>query len=307
MRVVATILGLSITASLAAAQAPATPPAPAPAPDVFVAPLSVRKGMLAVGRAVNATARPGYDNQPAFLRDNSGILFTSVRDDAQADIYRYDLASRAVTRVTATPESEYSATPLADGTSFSVVRVEPDSTQRLWRFPLGGETAPRLILERVKPVGYHAWIDDSTLALFVLGSPATLQVASVRSGGSSVFASDIGRGLQRTPGGRGVTYGKRSGDTLFIEELRFLSGGTGGGTIAQRRLARALKGQDYFVYTPAGDLLAASGTTLYRWSRDCRTNDGWERVGDLGPGIRNVSRLAVSPDGKWLAFVAAPR
>lgn len=298
MRIIAAVIGLAIAASAAFAQAPP------PSTDVFVAPLAVRNGKVTVGRAVNATARPGYDNQPAFLGDNSGILFTSVREDAQADIYRYDLATRAVTRVTSTPESEYSATPLADGSSFSVVRVEPDSTQRLWRFPLRGDAPPGVLLERVKPVGYHAWIDDSTLALFVLGSPATLQVASVRSGGSSVFASDIGRGLQRTPVGRGVTYGKRSGDTLFIEELRFLDGGTGGGTIAQRRLARALKGQDYFVYTPAGDLLAASGATLYRWSRDCRTNDGWEKVGDLGKGVRNVSRLAVSPDGKWLAFVA---
>lgn len=299
MRVIATIIGLAIAAS-AAAQAPP------PSTDVFVAPLAERNGKLTVGRATNATARPGYDNQPAFLRDNTGILFTSVREDAQADIYRYDLATRAVTRVTSTAESEYSATPLADGSSFSVVRVEPDSTQRLWRFPLHGQAAPAVVLERIKPVGYHAWFDDSTLALFVLGSPATLQVASVRSGGASVFASDIGRGMQRAPDGRGVTYGKRSGDTLFIEELRFVDGGTGSGTIAQRRIARALKGQDYFVHTPAGDLLAASGATLYRWSRDCRTNDGWEKVGDLGRGIRNASRLAVSPDGRWLAFVAEP-
>lgn len=301
MRIAATLIGLAITAAAAVAQ---TPP---PSTDVFVAPLTVRAGALSVGRAINATMRPGYDNQPAFLRDNSGVLFTSVREDAQADIYRYDLATRVVTRVTSTAESEYSATPLADGSSVSVVRVEPDSTQRLWRFPLRGDAAPGVILERIKPVGYHAWIDDSTLALFVLGSPATLQVANVRSGGASIFASDIGRGMQRSPDGRGVTYGKRSGDTLYIEELRFVGGGTGSGTIAQRRIARALKGQDYFVYTPAGDLLAASGATLYRWSRDCRTNDGWEKVADLGKGVRNVSRLAVSPDGKWLAFVAEQR
>ena len=60
------------------------------------------------------------------------------------------------------------------------------------------------------------------------------------------------------------------------------------------------------VSSPSGELLAASGTTLYRWSRDCRTNDGWERVGELGPSLGSVSRLAVSPDGRWVAFVAEP-
>lgn len=277
-----------------------------PATDVFVAPLAHRADGLAISRAVNATNRPGYDNQPAFLRDGTGLLFTSIRDDAQADIYRYDLHSGDISRVTHTTESEYSATPLGDGASFSVVRVEADSTQRLWRFPLTGSAAPSLVLERVMPVGYHAWMDDSTLAMFVLGAPPTLQVAGVRRGDASIYARGIGRGLQRIPGARGVTYVQQVGDERYLEELRFLDSGTGGGSFAQRRLAKALRGQEDFAYTPSGELLAASGNTLYRWSRTCSTNDGWEEVGTLGPEVRNVSRLAVSPDGKWLAFVGEP-
>ena len=39
-----------------------------------------------------------------------------------------------------------------------------------------------VILPSVKPVGYHAWADDHTLALFVLGQPATLQLADTRTG-----------------------------------------------------------------------------------------------------------------------------
>ncbi|MBA3890287.1 MAG: PD40 domain-containing protein [Gemmatimonadaceae bacterium] len=288
------LLAMCMIADAAAAQAPGT--------DVFLAPLRIEQGVLRVGAAVNVTNRPGYDNQPAFLRDNSGILFTSIRDDAQADIYRYDLRTRAVSQVTMTPESEYSATPLADGASFSVVRVEADSTQRLWRFPLGGGAGPTLLVDRVKPVGYHTWIDDSTLAMFVLGTPATLQIAHTRHGDAAVFARGIGRGLQPVPGARGVTYARQAGDTVYIEEIRLLPGNT----MVERRLARALPGQDYFVYTPAGELLAAAGNTLYRWSQDCRVNDGWERVGELGPALTGVTRLAVSPDGRWLAFVADP-
>lgn len=273
-----------------------------PSTDVYLAPLRVEGGMLRVGTAVNITNRAGYDNQPAFLRDNSGILFTSIRDDAQADIYRYDFATRATTQVTRTAESEYSATPLADGRSISVVQVEPDSTQRLWRFPLAGGGAPSLLLERVKPVGYHTWIDDSTLAMFVLGTPATLQVATTSHGAGVTYARDIGRGLQRTPGVRGVTFLERAGDTTFVSQLHFIDART----TSTRRLAKALRGVQDLTWTPDGELLAAQGTTLYRWSRDCRTNDGWERVGTLGPRLGSVTRLAVSPDGRWLAFVAEP-
>ena len=294
------ILAAALPTRAAAAQA-------APATDVFYAPLSVgADGRMAVGRAVNATARAGYDNQPAFTRDGRAILFTSIREDAQADIYRYDLGTRTITPVTATPESEYSATPLADGTAFSAVQVEADSTQRLWRIALASGPSPSVLLPAVKPVGYHAWVDDSTLAMFVLGDPATLQVAGVRSAGATTYARDIGRGLQPVPGVRGFVFVQRDGEDMYLEEIRFIGGGAGSGTFAQRRLARTLKGQDFFAIAPSGELLAASGTALYRWSRDCRTNDGWEKVAELGPGVRNVTRLAVSPDGKWLAFVGVP-
>ena len=296
-------LVLCCTTVPAAAAAQAAPPST----DVFVAPLLVRNGVLTVGALTNATDRPGYDNQPAFLRDGSGVLYTRIGADGQADIYRYDLRTRSVTRLTSTPESEYSATPLPDGQSFSVVRVEADSAQRLWRFPLSGSTPPALLLPAVKPVGYHAWVDDSTLAMFVLGDPATLQVAGLRAGQPVTYARRIGRGLQPVPGARGFAFVQQAGDTSYLEEIRFLDAGGGGGTFSQRRLAKTLRGQDFFAYTPAGEVLAASGTTLYRWSRDCLVNDGWETVADLRTGgIRNISRLSVSPDGRWIALVGEP-
>lgn len=302
MGVTRTSLSLLASGLLAAAvpQTVAAQSAP-PGTDIFIAPLTSRGGVLVIGPARNATARAGYDNQPAFLPDGSGFLYTSIREDAQADVYRYDIRTGTSTRITSTPESEYSPTPMPGGAAFSAVRVERDSTQRLWRFPIGGGT-PTLVLEDVKPVGYHTWIDESTLGLFVLGEPATLQVASTRTGTATREAQDIGRGLQPTPGGRGVTYAKRAGDTVYVEELRFIDERT----TSRRRLARTLRGQDFFAYTPQGELLAASGTTLYRWSLSCQENDGWERIGDLGPGARNVTRLAVSPDGRWVAFVAEP-
>jgi Tol biopolymer transport system component len=178
-----------------------------PATDIYVAELRVTDRRVSVGSPVNVTARQGYDNQPFFLRDGRSFLYTSVHEDAQADIYRYDLDRKISVRVTATSESEYSPTPLPHSDGFSVVRVEADSTQRLWAFTADG-TRPRLVLDSIKPVGYHAWANDHTLLLFVLGSPATLRMADARSPAApgEVLARDIGRSLQRIPGREAVSF-----------------------------------------------------------------------------------------------------
>ncbi|HEY2163027.1 MAG TPA: hypothetical protein VGH04_03515, partial [Gemmatimonadaceae bacterium] len=83
-----------------------------PATDIFLAPLSITStdGRPVIGKAVNVTSRPGYDNQPAFTPDSKSMLFTSIHEDGQSDIYRYDLGTKTIARVTSTPESEYSAT-----------------------------------------------------------------------------------------------------------------------------------------------------------------------------------------------------
>src|SRR6476660_3296359 len=185
-----------------AAQAP-------PATDIFLAPLSISStdGRPTIGKPVNVTNRPGYDNQPAFTPDSRGMLFTSIHEDGggQSDIYRYDVGTKAITRVTSTPESEYSATIMPGGQRFSVSRVERDSTQRLWSFAMDGSD-PQLLVPTVKPVGYHAWIDPDNLALFVLGNPNALVHFDVRSGHADTLTRNIGRSLAPTIGGGGFSF-----------------------------------------------------------------------------------------------------
>src|SRR5262245_53006272 len=161
-------------------------PAPPPDTEIFLATLTTSNGTPSIVRPVNISNGPGYDNQPSFTPDGRSVLFTSIRGGRQTDIYRYDIAARSVARVTDTPESEYSPTLTPDRAHISVIRVEADGTQRLWQFTKEGKE-PQLVLPDVKPVGYHAWIDAQTLALFVLGQPATLQLADTRSGKADVL------------------------------------------------------------------------------------------------------------------------
>src|SRR5712692_11002610 len=195
------VVGIILSTWVAAqAQAPSpspTPTATPPSSDIFIIDVAAHNGKMKLGPPVKITNWVGYNNQPSFMPDGQSILYTSIRDK-QADIYRYDMRSGATTQITNTPESEYSPTLMPDGKSISVVRVEADLTQRLWRFPLAGGP-PSLILERIKPVGYHLWIDDHTLALFILGKPNTLQIVDTSTEKAETVAENPGRILRRIP------------------------------------------------------------------------------------------------------------
>jgi Tol biopolymer transport system component len=285
---------------------PLNPPADT---EIFLAPLTIVAGALTVGPPVNITNSQGYDNQPSFSPDGSAVFFTSDRGAAttvqtlfRTDIYRYDIEARTVTRITDTPEGEFSPAVTPDGRHISVIRVEADSTQRLWRFTLDGKQS-ELVLSGVKPVGYHAWAGDRTLVLFVLGQPATLQIADTRTGTAEIVARGVGRSIQRIPGGRTVSFVEREpaaqqggAPTLWIRELD-------AETRRVTPLVRAVAGatEADCAWTPRGMLLMASGGTLYGWRRG---DPDWTRVADLDAlGLKGVTRLAVSPKGDRIAFV----
>lgn len=284
--------------------APQTPP---PDTEVFIAPLTTAGGRLSVGKPQNISNSPGYDNQPSFADGGRSVLFTSARGgppsgaaEPQMDIYKYEIDSGRVTRVTNTPESEYSATVTPDGKHISVIRVEADKSQRLWQFTATGSD-PTVVLADVKPVGYHAWLDDHTLALFVLGQPATLQIADTRTGSAVIAARDIGRSLQPIPGG-GVSFVQRAGDgpqrSLTISEVRIKDGQP---IVTTLTAAAPGATEEYVAWTADGTLLMAAAGSLRAWKRGDAV---WNDVADLAAlGIRSVSRLAVSPRGDWLALV----
>ena len=293
---------------MAAQQAP-------PDTEIYLAPLTIANGRIAIGSAQNITNNPGYDNQPFFTPDGRSILFTSVRgrlpeslggSATQTDIYRYDLATRAVTRVTQTAEGEYSPTVMPDG-RISVIRVEADGTQRLWSIaPSGPKIELALILPDVKPVGYHAWADAHTLALFVLGQPPTLQIADTRTGAARIVASDIGRSIQPIPGTgatKDISFVQREktpeGTRLVIKKLNPVSGSVS-------VLVPAVEGSTEadLAWTPDGTLLMVKGTILFAW----RAGDSeWQQLSTLERlSLRGVTRLAVSPGGDYLALVGLP-
>ena len=290
------LIPLATLPGLAARQQP-------PATDVYL--------MSMQGQAtgwINISNSPGYDNQPSFLPDSSAVLFSSNRDGKQTDIHHYDIASKALTQVTKTAEAEYSPAVTPDGKGFSVIRVESDGTQRLWRFDRDGAN-PRLVLENVKPVGYHAWIDATHLALFILGAqgqPATLQIADTSAGTAEIVATGIGRSILIRPGAGTVSF-ITSGQDRWVKEWDPK-------TRQIAEIVRPVENSQDAAWTSRNTLLMATGTVISELSRSgdtfgsqpkfTLTSDGTDA---RYPRLASITRLAASPDGRWLAFVAEPR
>jgi len=264
--------------------------------DVYIVPIEVRGTHIIVGRPKNATRRAGYDNQPSFTPDGATVLFTSIREDAQADIWKVAVDGGDPVRLTTTTESEYSANATPDGNAFTVIRVEADSTQRLWRFGWDG-AAQSVVLPALKPVGYHVWIGGAALGAFVLSQGNTanaLILADPRTEHVDTVSRNIGRAFARVPGRDAFTYAQLAGDTTFFGEVDTR-------TRAVTRLMQAPPRGEYHVWTSTGALIATAGTRLYQW-----VDGRWDVLADFSHlGITGVSRIAISPRGTHIAFVAA--
>jgi len=283
------------------AQTPSSSPAPAPPPvnDIFLIDVANKSGQMTFGKPSKITEWHGYNNQPFFFPDGQSLLYTSIREDKQADIYRYEIKRGQTSRVTETMESEYSPTVTPDGKFISVVRVEADGTQRLWKFGITGGK-PSLVLEKIKPVGYQAWIDQNTLALYILGAagkPSTLQIVDVRTEKAEVIAENIGRPLRLMPHQNKLSFVHKISAAEWIVKSFDLQ------TRQITTLIKTLLGSEDYAWTPAGVLLMGKDAKLFAWEPGKDT--GWHEVADFSTaGLTGITRIAVSPKGNRIAIVA---
>jgi len=309
MKAISVSLALSLLALAPQAQ---QAPAP-PGTDIYLVPVNGGVASMKSAKPAPVSTGSGYDNQPSFSADGSRILFAANRDGKQLDVYAFDRASGRVTQLTRTPENENSPTFVPTGAgpagSFGVVQSEFDKNgnrptpaiQRLWRFTADG-TAPALILPNIDPVGYHAWIDSDRLVLFVLGSqgkPATLQIASVKTGKGEVVTEGPGRSLHRIPGTSLASFVQRDGADYWVKQLDVT-------TKKIDPLVKAVAGSSDrdMAWMPDGKtILMSSGTKIFSWTRGATD---WAEVFDAAAHqLGAVTRIAVSPKGDAVAFVVA--
>ncbi|HVS62832.1 MAG TPA: hypothetical protein VMT85_04910 [Thermoanaerobaculia bacterium] len=291
------LVALLLLAAPASAQAPAT--------DISLVELEPGQA-TAVRSVIRVTARERYDNQPAFLLDGS-LLYTAAGDDGGTDIVRWDPETRRARPLISTPQSQYSPTPIPGRNTISVVRDYGDQDQQLWSFPLdasasagssGGAAQPRLLLPDVNPVGYHAWVDNERVLLFVLGEPPTLRLATIGPGAGEVLEHDPGRSLHRLPGTAEMVFVHKRSE----EDWRLIGIDLASQDRPRREIARLQPPHEDFAISPDGSLWTARGSRLLRLRSG--VDHDWSVTLDLaGHGIVGITRLAFDTTGRRLAVV----
>lgn len=240
----------------------------------------------------------GYNNQPQFF--NNDEIYLTVQSPSggeQTDIYSLNIATKTITQVTASADSEYSPTPMPDGEHFTVVRVEADgnNTQRLWKLPIDRSNNGTPIFSTTKDIGYHFWINDNEVLLFIVGEPHALAIGELSTGKINYITSSIGRCFQRLPNGNVAYIQKISEGTWQIKELDVY-------TQKSRSIIYTLPGSEDFVILKDGTILMAQGNRLFKYNK--AIDKQWLEIANFQEyGISTITRLSVSDDNK-IALVA---
>lgn len=268
-----------------------------PGTDIYLFDLKIKKGEASLSNPVNITNRKGYDNQPSFDADNSLVYFSSFNEDGQSDIKTYNYKKQETKAFTTTQEREYSPTLTPDKQFISCIIQRDNNAQDLGKYPVGGGEPIVLIDNMI--VGYHAWMDNSHLALFILGDVMTLHLYQLPTRQDTILATNIGRSLHKIPGERAFSFVHKISEKEWLIKKVDLS------TLKISTITATLPGHEDIAWTDEGLIVTSDGEKIYVYKPG--KDSAWREV-EVKSGkeyLIGVTRLAVSQNGDKLAVVVA--
>ena len=299
------ILLLLLISATAFGQEPAqTPPVlELPESDIFLFELGNQDGKLTVSNGRNITPRKGYDNQPWFTPDSSSILFSANHKPDRTDVFEYTIKSQKTTQVTDSPAQEYSPQISPDNKTISFVTDGDTANQSIWSVNRDG-SKPNWLLKNQgerEPVGYYSWNHKTGYILFWSRYGFSMRlVHGDKEVSHYVTGNAVPSSPHIIPKTENFSFMHRQGNgEIWIKELNPT-------TLAIRPLTPVIGNARHYGWTPDGAIVMCDGTKLHRWTPDAK--DGWESVADLADhNMQGVTRVAVSPNGKYLAVVGLPK
>jgi hypothetical protein len=265
-----------------------------PGTEIYLFDLVTQNGKIVISNPVNITNRKGYDNQPFFHPEKPLLYFASADDDGKTDIVEYNIEKRETRKLTSTAEKEYSPTVTPDKKFISCIVQRDNGAQDLVKYPINGGEA--VILIRDLMVGYHAWLDDNNILIFVLGDPNTLRLYTLRPKRDITLAQNIGRSLHRVPGTKSLSFvHKLSVDYWNIKRIKEQDGSI-------ESITQTLPDKEDLTWTPDGKILMSDGDNIL--SFEPGKSSEWEVIEIHSPlEIKNMTRLAVNGQGNIIAVV----
>lgn len=245
---------------------------------------------------VNISNTPGYDNQPSFTEDGGSILYTSIRND-QTDIVLYDIGLNFKTWITDTPEDEYSPKPYPKKKkNYSCVRKEKNGTQLLYKYGFKNNV-PEVLLPNTQ-VAYYAWFDDKILITYVIEDEnETLLVNNFKYKLKYPLQFNTGRSFQRVPGTDMLSYISKSHETPEIYIIN-------PNNSEKKYIIDAFEGSEDMIWTNNGSIIMGLGNKIFKYNP--KSNENWVEISIISDlPVNDITRLAISPNGKKIAIVVA--
>ncbi len=241
----------------------------------------------------------GYNNQPSFINPRELYITTDMYDKNFTDIVKLDLQNEEYYRITATDSiAEYSPTPKAVQSYFSAVRVEKDGkTQSLWLYPENHQTYGKRVLNDIGNVGYHCWLSEDVVALFLVDEPMQLAIGNIKEDVTQIVLENIGRCFRQNSEGNLLFIHKVTPEISYIKSFDIETN-----KIAS--ITETLIGSEDFELLNDGTFIMGSGSKLYKLNPEQDTS--WQEVIDLADfEIMNITRLAASRNR--LVLVNSPK
>lgn len=230
----------------------------------------------------------GYNNQPAFINPRELYITTDLYDKDFTDIIKLNIQTDEYYRITATDSiSEYSPTPKAVKSYFSVVREETDGkTQSLWLYPENHKTYGKRVLKEVGNVGYHCWLSEEDVALFLVDEPMQLAIGNIAEDKTQIVLDNIGRCFRQNSDGNLIFIHKVTPESSFIKIYDVE-------TNQVTSITETLPGSEDFELLNDGTYIMGSGSKIYKLNPSKESE--WLVVIDLAEfEIKNITRLAFS-------------
>jgi hypothetical protein len=257
--------------------------------NVFLFDTQIENGTLwhfSKPRILTSDNAARYNNQPAFW---DGVWYiSSAIDTLQTDIVALDIDHVRRTNITKTDTvSEFSPTLHPSRNYMTYITLEPNAAQRLWQYSLyDKKEKPKPIFEDVTNIGYHTWLNDTLVAVYLLeaGNDA-LYVANTVTKEMKLLFVKAGRCFKMSPDGTLYFVDKLEDDRWYIKSYSPQTGNT-------HTLTITIDGAEDFAITENGIILMAGKSKLYQFNpyRDML----WREVADFASyGLHNIKRIAL--------------
>jgi len=267
-----------------------------PNTEIYLMDISFSETEFTISNFRNISNNEGYDSQPSFA-DNNTLLYSRTHQ-GQTDIARYVISENNYYWINhSTTGGEYSPQSFPKSKNVAAVRLDTTGLQRLYLYDF--KTMESTLLIEDLQVAYYSFFDKKTILSSVLsGNNLDLVISNLSKKTNDTLIENVGRSIHKVPNSKEeMSYTSVNEDgNMDIFQLDMKS-------LESFFVAELPTGIQDHIWLDDSKLLIGSRNKLFML--DLFGNGDWKLVTDLSEfNIKNITRLALSPNGKTLAIVA---